>query len=41
MPRPLGGVHPERLRANNIHFSAVPGYSQAIRRAQEARAPKG
>lgn len=37
---PLGGVHPERLRANDIVFGAVPGYMQAIRRANEARQPE-
>nr|CAI59997.1 hypothetical protein [Streptomyces tenjimariensis] len=38
---PLGGVHPERLKLNRIPFDDVPGYSQALRRAQEARRRRG
>jgi hypothetical protein len=35
---PFGGVHAARLRANNIAYADVPGYLQALRRANARRA---
>jgi hypothetical protein len=34
---PFGGVHAQRLRANHIPYEDVPGYLQALQRANARR----